>query len=341
MNRHVDLRSDTVTQPTELMRSAMASAVVGDDGFGDDPTVRELEERFAALVGKEAAIFVPSGVMANQIALRVLTRPGDVILAGRTQHVVSFELGASARNSSVQFSLVDDSSGRLVLHDVMDVIDAAQDHQVPVAMVAVENSHMFSGGMVTESSHLESLSRAIGERPIHLDGARLFNAAVATGETPRALAAPATTVMACLSKGLCAPVGSLLAGPRPLMDAGRVERKRLGGAMRQVGILAAAGLVALDTMIERLVEDHVRARALAAMFASAFPESAYDPATCRTNIVAFDHPQARQIVQELRSRGVWGDTVAPRRARFVTHADVTDDDLDFVAENLRAFTPAG
>src|ERR1019366_8580959 len=160
MTHHVDLRSDTVTQPTPEMREAMAHAIVGDDGFGDDPTVRELEERFAALTGKEAAIFVPSGVMANQIALRVLTRPGDVIVTGRNQHIVSFEMGATARNSSVQFALVDDSTGELPLEDVMDIIDAGADHQVPVAVVAVENTHMFSGGTIWKPDHLSTLARA-------------------------------------------------------------------------------------------------------------------------------------------------------------------------------------
>jgi len=339
MTRTVDLRSDTVTQPTPAMREAMARAVVGDDGFGDDPTVRELEERFADLMGKEAAMFVPSGVMANQIAMRVLTRPGDVVVAGRNQHVVSFEMGASARNASVQFALVDDDRGELDLGSVMDVIDAGTDHQVAVAVVAVENTHMFSGGRVWDIDRLAALSRAIGGRPMHLDGARLFNASVATGIALSDLAAPATTVMSCLSKGLCAPVGSLLAGPRDLMGPARVERKRLGGTMRQVGVLAAAGLVALDTMVERLADDHRRARQLAELLAAAFPEAALDPAATVTNIVALDHPQARQIVQELTARGVWCDTVAPRRARFVTHAGVTDEDLEFVGGVLADFTP--
>lgn len=317
----------------------MAHATVGDDGFGEDPTVRELEERFAAMLGKEAAIFVPSGVMANQIALRVLTRPGDVVVAGRHQHVVSFELGATARNSSVQFALVDDESGELAMDEVIDLIDAGADHQVPVAMVAVENSHMFSGGRVWDPEHFVTLARAIGDRPIHLDGARLFNAAAATGRSLAELAAPATTVMACLSKGLCAPVGSLVAGSTSLMAAGRVERKRLGGAMRQAGVLAAAGLVALDNMVGRLVQDHRRARDLADMVAHAFPESNYDPTSCVTNIVAFDHPQARQIAHELTERGVWCDTVAPRRVRMVTHAGVDDEDVDFVRDVLVNFTP--
>lgn len=340
MTRRVDLRSDTVTQPTPAMRDAMAKAVVGDDGYGEDPTINELEVRFANLVGKEEAVFVVSGVMANQIALRVLAQPGDVIVAGKSQHLVSFEMGAAARNSSVQFATVDDTKGTLELADVLEVIDAEDDHQPHVAVVTVENTHMTSGGTPWDVEDLRRLALAIGTRTLHLDGARLFNAVVATGTSAAEYAEHATTVMTCLSKGLCAPVGSLLAGPSDLMARARVERKRLGGAMRQGGFLAAAGLVALDTMVERLAEDHVRARQLAELFAAAFPESNFDPTTCRTNIVSFNHPQARQIVQELTELGVDGGTVAPKRARFVTHLGVSDDDVDFVADVLARFVPS-
>jgi threonine aldolase len=322
------------------MRDAMAGAVVGDDGYREDPTVVALETRFAQMVGKEAAIFVPSGVMGNQIAVRVLTQPGDVIVAGRTQHLVSFEMGAAARNSSVQFATVDDTTGTLALREVLDVIDAEDDHQPHVAMVSVENTHMVSGGAPWDVANLVALANAIGGRPLHLDGARLFNAVAATGTSAAEYAAPATTVVTCLSKGLCAPVGSLLAGTAEMMERARLERKRLGGAMRQAGFLAAAGLVALDTMIDRLAEDHARARQIAELFAGSFPEANYDPSTCRTNIVAFDHPQARQIVEELALLGVEGGTIAPRRARFVTHAGVVDDDVAYVAEVLRRFKPS-
>ncbi len=322
------------------MREAMAGAVVGDDGYHEDPTVAALETRFAQMVAKEAAVFVPSGVMGNQIAVRVLTRPGDVIVAGRAQHLVSFEMGAAARNSSVQFATVDDANGALALREVLDIIDAEDDHQAHVAMVSVENTHMPSGGTPWDVAAMVALANAIGGRPVHLDGARLFNAVVATGTSAADYAAPATTVMACLSKGLCAPVGSLLAGPAELMERGRIERKRLGGAMRQAGFLAAAGLVALDTMIDRLAEDHARARQIAELFADSFPEAGYNPSTCRTNIVAFDHPQARQIVDELALLGVEGGTVAPRRVRFVTHAGVDDDDVAYVAEVLGRFKPS-
>ena len=340
MTKRVDLRSDTVTQPTQARRDAMASAVVGDDGSGEDPTINELEARYAKIVGKEAAVFVPSGVMANQIAIRVNTRPGDVIIAGRDQHVVSFELGAAARNSGVQFALVDDVTGQLNVDDVLSIIDAEADHQPHIAMVSVENTHMPSGGTPWNVRDLVALKSAIGNLPLHLDGARLFNAVVATGTSAKEFAAPANTVMTCMSKGLCAPVGSLLAGSATDMETARIERKRLGGAMRQAGILAAAGLVALDTMIDRLSEDHARAKQLATLFAQAFPEANYDPATCQTNIVSFNHPQARQIIGELEQLGVVGGTIGPRRVRFVTHAGVSDDDVTFVAEVLKNFKPS-
>ena len=340
MTKRVDLRSDTVTQPTQAMRDAMANAVVGDDGSGEDPTINELEARYAKIVGKEAAVFVPSGVMANQIAIRVNTRPGDVIIAGRDQHVVSFELGAAARNSGVQFALVDDVTGQLNVDDVLSIIDAEADHQPHIAMVSVENTHMPSGGTPWNVRDLVALKSAVGNLPLHLDGARLFNAVVATGTSAKEFAAPANTVMTCMSKGLCAPVGSLLAGSATDMETARIERKRLGGAMRQAGILAAAGLVALETMIDRLSDDHARAKQLATLFAQAFPEANYDPATCQTNIVSFNHPQARQIIGELELLGVVGGTIGPRRVRFVTHAGVSDDDVTFVAEVLKNFKPS-
>ncbi len=333
MYRRVDLRSDTVTQPTPAMRAAMAQALVGDDGYGEDPSVNDLEARVAALLAKEAAVFVPSGVMANQMAVRVLTSPGDVIVAGANQHLVDFEMGASARNSSVQFALVEDATGQLDLDRVVEIIQSESHHRAHVGAVAVENTHMPSGGTPWPAGALEALAHAV-ERPVHLDGARLFNAVVATGASAASLAAPATTVMVCLSKGLGAPVGSLLAGPADLMARARVERKRLGGAMRQAGVLAAAGIVALETMVERLEHDHRRAHQLAELVAGAFPESGYDPASCRTNIVAFDHPDARTLVAELADVGVLGGTLSARRVRLVTHLDVDDEDLDYVATVL-------
>ncbi len=315
------------------MRAAMAAAEVGDDGYGEDPTVNALEARAAAILGKPAAVFVPSGVMANQMAMRVLTRPGDVVIAGANHHLVDFEMGASARNALVQFATLPDADGRLHLADVLERLDAEGDHRAVVGAIAVEDTHMASGGTPWDLADLRALAAAV-DRPIHLDGARLFNAAVATGTPAADIAAGATTVMVCLSKGLGAPVGSILAGPEDLMARARTERKRLGGAMRQAGILAAAGLVALDTMVERLAEDHRRARVLADAVAAAFPESGYDPATCRTNMVVFTHPAARTLVDELASAGVLAGTLGPRVVRLVTHLDVSDDDLDVALDVL-------
>ena len=336
MTRHIDLRSDTVTRPTPAMREAMASAEVGDDGFGEDPTVAALEARYAALVGKEAAVFVPSGVMANQIALRVLTRPGDVVVAGRNQHVVDFEMGAAARNASVQFATLDDATGVLDVEAVAEAIHAEDHHRPHVSLVAIENTHMPSGGTPWDLADLSALAAVLDGRSLHMDGARLLNAVVATGISAADYAAPATTVMTCLSKGLCAPVGSVLAGSAEVVASARVERKRLGGAMRQAGVLAAAGLVALDTMVERLRDDHRRARAIADAAAVSLAASSYDPSTCRTNIVAFTHPRAREVVVALRERGVLADTIGATRVRLVTHAEIDDDDVDYVVEAMTA-----
>lgn len=325
----IDLRSDTLTRPTPAMRQAMASAEVGDDGFGEDPTVATLERRYAEMVGKEAALFVPSGVMANQIALRVLTQPGDVVVAGRDQHVVGFEMGAAARNAQVQFQLLDDSEGRLDPAEVAEALGAERFHRARVGLVSIENTHMASGGTPWSLADLEAVCAVASEagRPVHMDGARLFNASVATGVTPAQYCAPVTTVMSCLSKGLCAPVGSLLAGSSATIAAARVERKRLGGAMRQVGILAAAGLVALDTMVERLAEDHARARRLAEAAAAAFPAAGYDPTRCSTNIVVIDLPDAAQAVADLAREGVLCDALSAHRLRLVTHADLSEEDV--------------
>jgi threonine aldolase len=327
MTTRADFRSDTVTQPTPAMREAMARAVVGDDGFGEDPTIAELESTYAAMVGKDAALFVPSGVMANQIAMRVLTRPGDVVVAGHRSHVVSFEMGAAARNAGVQFATVDDHHGGLDHAAVLEHIDGVADHWPSIGAVFVENTNMFHGGVPYDLASLRRLAAAVPV-PMHMDGARLFNAVVATGVPAADFAAPVTTVMTCLSKGLAAPVGSLLAGPAPLMDVARVERKRLGGSMRQAGVLAAAGLVALREGIDRLADDHARARRLADYVATAFPELDFDPLEVQTNIVVVDHPRAREVAAALEEHGVFAGTVGPSRLRFVTHRDNTDEDIE-------------
>jgi threonine aldolase len=322
----VDLRSDTVTRPTPAMRRAMADAEVGDDGFGEDPTVRRLEEAFAARVGKAAAMFVPSGVMGNQIALRLLGAPGTAVVAGRRQHVVIYEAGGAGVNGWSQFHLVDDAAGIVDPAAVREVVAAADHHWLPVSAVCVENTHMPSGGTPWALADLEAIA-AIG-LPVHLDGARLFNAEVATGVAAAAYAANATTVMSCLSKGLAAPVGSMLAGAEDLMAHARVERKRLGGAMRQVGIIAAAGLVALETMVDRLADDHRRAARLAEAVAERWPACGLDPGSVRTNIVVFEHAGTDSLLEHLAGEGVLATTIAPRTVRLCTHVDVDDDGLD-------------
>ena len=315
----VDLRSDTVTRPTAAMRRAMAEAEVGDDGYGEDPTVRALEEAYAERVGKEAAVFVPSGTMANQLALRVLGRPGTVVVAGRGAHVVRHEAAAAGTNSVAQLHPIADDDGTLDAAEVAFLIEAEAHHWPAVSAVMVENTHMPSGGRVWPLDRLDAVA-ALG-RPVHLDGARLFNAEVASGVTAERFSAAATTVMSCLSKGLGAPVGSVLAGPADAIGAARGERKRLGGSMRQAGIIAAAGLVALREHVERLADDHARAARLAAAVGVAGD-------ACPTNCVVFRHPDAASMLAGLRERGVLAGTVAPGTIRLMTHLDVDDAGIE-------------
>ena len=314
----------------------MAEAEVGDDGYGEDPTVNALEEAYAERVGKAAAVFVPSGTMANQIALRVLCPPGDLVVAGSRQHVVVYEAGGAARNAGVQFHALDDEDGTLSPAALAGVVEASEHHQPRVSLVCVEQTHMPAGGTSWPLDVLDQL-RAIADASgvaLHMDGARLFNAEVATGTPARAFAERATTVMSCLSKGLCAPVGSLLAGPADVMLQARLERQRLGGAMRQAGVIAAAGLVALRTMVDRLAEDHSRARRVADMVADRWPGAGCDPARVQTNIVVFRHRDPPALLAHLRSHGVLAGTIAPGVVRLVTHHDVDDDGLEVAAKAL-------
>jgi len=319
----VDLRSDTVTHPTPAMRRAMADAEVGDDQYGEDPTVNALQDAFAARLGKEAALYVPSGTMANQLALRVLTRPGDAVVAGASSHLVGYEDGAGALNAGVQLTSSDDRSGALELGDVQEAIAGAAHHRPRVGLVSVEDTHMASGGRPWDLGALARVARVASDAgvPLHIDGARLWHAEVADGVNVATRAAPSTTVMCCLSKGLCAPVGSLLAGPAAVVDAARVERHRLGGAMRQAGVIAAAGLVALREMVERLDEDHRRARRLADAVNDRWPEV---EARAETNIVVFAHPDPSALVAHLAAEGVRAGTISATAVRLVTHRDVDD-----------------
>ena len=324
----IDLRSDTVTRPTPEMRRAMADAEVGDDVYGEDPTVNALEAAYAERVGKEAALFVPSGTMANQLALRLLTTPATTVIAGRRQHIVLYENGAGGRNSGVQFTTVPDDDGTLDPADIAGVIEAAAHHQPRPSLVCIENTHMPADGAPWPLDRLRAVKQAAAGLPVHLDGARLFNAEVATDTSAADYAAQATTVMSCLSKGLCAPVGSVLAGPADVMAAAREERQRLGGGMRQAGVIAAAGIVALHTMVERLADDHRRARRLAEAVADRWPDSGCDPERVRTNVVTWRHPHPDRLLDHFVGEGVLAGTIAPGVVRFVTHHDVDDDAVE-------------
>src|SRR5580704_9775731 len=306
----VDLRSDTVARPTPEMRRAMAEAEVGDDGYGDDPTVNRLEEAYAERVGKPAAMYVPSGTMANQVALRVLCPPGLLAIAGRRQHLVIYEAAAVAANAGIQIHPVDDTDGTIAVADIEWAIEAASHHYPAPGIVCIEQTHMPSGGVPWSLAQVEAVVTAAGTLPVHMDGARLFNAEVATGVDAARFAAPMAMVMSCLSKGLCAPVGSVLAGPADAMEQARVERLRLGGSLRQAGVIAAAGLVALRTMVERLAEDHARARRLARAVADRWPEGGCDPDAIRTNMIIFTHPRPDEVVRYLHGEGILAGTIA-------------------------------
>ena len=327
----VDLRSDTLTQPTEPMRRAMAVAPVGDDRYGEDPTVNRLEERFAELVGKPAAVYVPSGTMGNQIALRLHGAAGSNVVVGRRQHLMSYESGAAGLNNAFQIYAVDDTGGVVDTEAAAEAVAAGRGgFWPPVSLVCLENTHLSSGGLAVEAE--EMAAAALGP-PVHLDGARLFNAAVALGTTAEALASTATTVMSCVSKGLGAPVGSLLAGPADLITEARLHRRRLGGAMRQAGVIAAGGLYALDHHIDRLADDHARAQRLGEVVAERWPGARLgegEPACGRphTNVVAFRHSDAPGLLDHLHQAGIRAGLLAPDIVRFVTHLDVDDADID-------------
>jgi threonine aldolase len=332
----VDLRSDTVTRPTAEMRRAMAEADVGDDQYGEDPTVNALQEAFAALLGKPAALYVPSGTMANQVAIRVLTRPGDAVVAGARQHVILYEDGAGSANAGVMWLPIDDGDGTLAPEELDVVAGSDAYHHPRPAAVFLENTHMASGGRTWPASRLAEVAAVAARHrlPVHLDGARLWNAAVANDVSLDTLAAPATTVMCCLSKGLCAPVGSVLAGPEDMIDEARLHRARLGGAMRQAGVIAAAGLVALRSMRQRLADDHHRAARLAEAAAERWPDGVVEPREVETNIVLLRPPDAASLLAHLDSSGVQAGMIAPGVVRLVTHADVDDDGIDTACKAL-------
>jgi threonine aldolase len=326
--RRIDLRSDTVTLPSPEMREAIAAAPVGDDQFGEDPTVNRLQERVASLLGKEAALWLPTGTMANQVALRLLTRPGDDVIVSRECHAVWHETGAAAANAGVQFTEIG-AKGTFTAAEFTAAIKP-RGHVIypPTSLVEIENTHNRAGGVVFPQDEAARICEAARERGIasFLDGARLWNAAVASGRPPALLAAPFDVVSVALSKGLGAPGGSLLAGTAEAMGRAVRYRRMAGGAMRQAGHFAAAGLHALDHHLDRLSEDHANARAMAERLAAS-PCIDLDPALVQTNILVFDlapgAPDAPTVVARAREAGVLVFAFGPRTVRAVTHRDVT------------------
>jgi threonine aldolase len=323
----VDLRSDTVTRPTSAMRRAMAEAEVGDDVFGEDPTVQRLEARVAEMLGFEAALFVPSGTMGNAIAIRILTGRGDEVLVERRSHVVRYELSALSVLSGVMPRMVDAPDGHLSPQQVREAVAPRAYYKSDVTLVVLENTHNLAGGTVLGAAEMQAVigaARDAGFR-VHVDGARIWNAAVALGVSPSALVAGADTVMTCLSKGLGCPVGSLVASSRPRIEEARRVRKLLGGGMRQAGVLAAAGLVALDEALPRLADDHSRARRLGEALARGQGVSVTPP---QTNIVvaALEGRNAPEVAGQLQERGVLAIAMDARTLRLVTHRDVGEED---------------
>jgi len=335
----IDLRSDTVTLPSPGMRQAMAAAPVGDDQYGEDPSVNRLQEEIADLLGKEAALFVPSGTMANQIGLKILTRPGDEVVLGDEAHIVWHESGAGAANSGVQFTVV----GRGGVFTAADLRAAYKPpgHIVfpPTSLVAIENTHNRGGGVVFPQHEAVAVCDTARELGLasYLDGARLFNAAAAGGRSPAELAAPFDLVSVALSKGLGCPVGSLIVGRRDDISRARRARRMFGGAMRQSGILAAAGLYALEHNLARLAEDHANARLLAERLVG-LRGVGLDLATVQSNIVIFrmeqGAPDAATIVARAQETGVLVSAFGVRIVRAVTHLDVTREQCRRAADLL-------
>jgi threonine aldolase len=329
----IDLRSDTVTRPTAAMRAAMADAEVGDDVYGEDPTVIALEERVAGLFGKEAALFCPTGSMANVLAVRSLVGVGEEVLCEASAHIARAELGAHAAFTGLTMRTW---LGRPVEMAQIEQLYAPDmgPFFVPTRAVALENTHNFGGGAITPIEDMRAVRRFADERGIgvHVDGARIWNAHVATGTPLAEYGATADVLAVCLSKGLGAPVGSLVVGTSQAVAEARVWRKRMGGGMRQVGILAAAGLHALDHHVERLAADHEHARVLADACGA-------DPTAVETNIVVVEVPDAPAVVAAAREHDVLVSAVGPRALRMVTHLDVDDEQVDAAASVLAKVVP--
>ncbi|KUO97213.1 low-specificity L-threonine aldolase [Ferroacidibacillus organovorans] len=325
----IDLRSDTVTRPSAAMRHAMAQAEVGDDVYREDPTVLKLEETAAEMLGKEAALFVTSGTQGNQIAVLTHARPGDEVILEAESHIFYYEVGAMAALAGVQARTLPGVRGQIPLSQLKKAIRGVNIHYPETKLICLENTHNRAGGAILPLSYMKEvyeLAKA-HQVPVHLDGARLFNAAVASGVAVCDFAAAVDTVQVCLSKGLGAPIGSILAGPRDWIERARKWRKALGGGMRQAGVIAAPGLLALNTMVERLADDHRRAKRLAEGLAQ-IPGISIRPEDVETNIVIADiaglSVGMADFLHRLANEGVLATDFSETTVRFVTHVDVDD-----------------
>ena len=337
----IDFRSDTVTRPSAEMRRAMAEAEVGDDVYGEDPTVNRLEQRAAEIAGKEAALFVPSGTMGNNIAIKLHTEHGQEVICESRAHILDWELAMMAWFSGCVARTIVADDGILRWSQIKNSVKRASPHRAPTGLIEIENTHNMAGGVVSGIDVIDEIcdeAHALGI-PVHMDGARVFNAACYLDRPVREIVAKVDTVMFCLSKGLGAPVGSMLAGTAKAMERGRLYRKRLGGAMRQAGVLAAAGLIALEQMPGRLAEDHAHARFLAQSIAH-LPGIHLDAEKVQTNIVIFDITgtglTSSEFAGQCATSGLRVSTANPACVRMVTHCDVTRSDCERAVEILRA-----
>lgn len=337
MKRIIDLRSDTVTRPTDEMRKAMAAAEVGDDVFGEDPTAIRLEQSVADRLGFEAALFMPTGVMANEVAIRLWTRPGDEVLCDAHSHVVDYELSGMAVLSGVIPRTVVTERGHVTAAAVLASRRPRTYFRSEITLLVLENTHNLAGGTVASPADMKASIDAAHEQglKVHVDGARLWNAAVAAGCPPSDLVRGADSAMVTLSKGLCAPVGSLLCASREAIDRARRLRKLFGGGMRQIGHLAAAGLVAVETMVDRLAEDHEKARRLAAL-ASGLPGARVIAPETNILFVHLDSPIAQTLCDRLLARGISVSVMGDSALRFVTHRDVSLEDCEAAGAGLIA-----
>lgn len=336
--RYIDVRSDTVTWPTDAMRAAMASAEVGDDVYGDDPTVNELERLAAEMTGKESALFVPSGTFGNQLALFTWCPRGTEVILGEQCHIIQHEAGAASVIAGVQTRPINAPGGILPLEEIEARIRGSDIHYPPTSLICLENAH--SSGRVIPLDYMKEVKNLARRRglPVHLDGARLFNAATALGVSAQDIADQVDSVMFCLSKGLCAPVGSMLAGSREFIEKARRKRKIMGGGMRQAGILAAAGLIALREMTKRLAEDHANARYLAEKLAG-IPGLTVDRSALDINMVFFVLPEGvdgQNFAARLREQGVLINPPEAGLCRFVTHYWISREDIDRLVELVAA-----